>query len=83
MNLELSTLFVHIPFFIVNIYFECQVYNYVQERQKYDKMSQILKDNVDNAIAIPEKTAKLKIRAFFLFLRRVFVFFLSDLQTGM
>ena len=53
MNLELSPLFLQIPLFIVKVYFEFQEYNYVQYWQRYDKMSQFLRDNKnDNAKAI-------------------------------
>ena len=49
MNLELSPLFVHIPFFRVNIYFEFQVYLFNNGRDM--TKCQFLHDN-DSAKAI-------------------------------
>ena len=58
MNLDLSLLFVHILLFIVNIYFEFQVYMYSNGRYMTKFQSLHHDDNDDNnttkAIAIPQ-----------------------------
>ena len=52
MNFKISPLFVHIPLFTVNIYFEFQVYMFSNGRDN-DKMSQFLHDDDAKATAIP------------------------------
>ena len=58
MNLELSSMFVHIPLFIVNIYFEFQVYIFSRCREMTKCQSFLHDDDDDDkddakAIAIP------------------------------